>query len=218
MYGRASLTCGDASPESRRPGISPRSSAVVLGSSREDHHARSWARNPQPGTRRRAARGDAAGRAERQAGRAPARLVTELGVAAACGATELDVAAFLDVCRIKGPDRDRLLALCQEQHTPGWFQQHGSRLPKQLMTLIDHENKAVAIGDFQSVIVPGLLQTGEYARAVISRVVKRATRRGGRSGGRPAGPAEPVQPGPHRPGSASTCTSPYCVPRWAGAR
>ncbi len=30
MYGRASLTCGDASPESRRPGISPRSSAVVL--------------------------------------------------------------------------------------------------------------------------------------------------------------------------------------------
>jgi len=103
------------------------------------------------------------------------------------------------VCRIKGPDRDRLLALCQEQHTPGWFQQHGSRLPKQLMTLIDHENKAVAIGDFQSVIVPGLLQTGEYARAVISRVVKRATRRGGRSGGRPAGPAEPVQPGPPGP-------------------
>jgi len=31
MYGRASLTCDDASPESRRPGISPRSSPVVLG-------------------------------------------------------------------------------------------------------------------------------------------------------------------------------------------
>ena len=51
------------------------------------------------------------------------------------GATELDVAAFLGVCRIKGLERDRLLVLCQEQHTPGWFQQHGSRLPKQLMTL-----------------------------------------------------------------------------------
>ncbi len=83
------------------------------------------------------------------------------------GATELDVAAFLGVCRIKGAERDRLLALCQEQHTPGWFQQHGSRLPKQLVTLIDHENKAVAIGDFQSTVVPGLLQTGEYARALI---------------------------------------------------
>ena len=30
MYGRASSTCDDVSPESRRPGISPRSSAVVL--------------------------------------------------------------------------------------------------------------------------------------------------------------------------------------------
>ena len=45
------------------------------------------------------------------------------------GATELDVAAFLGVCRVKGAERDRLLALCQEQHVPGWFQQHGSRLP-----------------------------------------------------------------------------------------
>jgi len=87
------------------------------------------------------------------------------------GATELDIAAFLGVCRVKSSERDRLLALCQEQHTPGWFQQHGSRLPQQLMTLIDHENKAVAISYFQAMIVPGILQTGEYARAVISRVV-----------------------------------------------
>ncbi|MGH3907650.1 MAG: helix-turn-helix domain-containing protein [Pseudonocardiaceae bacterium] len=87
------------------------------------------------------------------------------------GATVVDVAAFLGVCRVKGPERDRLLALCGEQDTPGWFQQHGSRLPKQLATLIDHENKAVTIGDFQAAVVPGLLQTGEYARAVISRIV-----------------------------------------------
>ena len=87
------------------------------------------------------------------------------------GATEVDVAAFLGVCRVKGAERDRLLALCREQNTPGWLQQHGSRLPKQLVTVIDHENKAVAISDFQSMIVPGLLQTGEYARAVISRIV-----------------------------------------------
>ncbi|MGH3977784.1 MAG: helix-turn-helix domain-containing protein [Pseudonocardiaceae bacterium] len=84
------------------------------------------------------------------------------------GATEVQVAAFLGMCRVKGKERDRLLALCQEQNTPGWFQQHGSRLPKQLVTLIDHENKAVWIGDSQLVFVPGLLQTGEYARAVIS--------------------------------------------------
>jgi Domain of unknown function (DUF5753) len=75
------------------------------------------------------------------------------------------------VCRAKGPQRDRLLALCREQDTPGWFQQHGSRLPKQLVTLIDYENKAVTISEFEVTGVPGLLQSGEYACAAISRIV-----------------------------------------------
>ncbi|MGH3914958.1 MAG: Scr1 family TA system antitoxin-like transcriptional regulator [Pseudonocardiaceae bacterium] len=86
------------------------------------------------------------------------------------GATEVDVAAFLGVCRVKCPERDRMLALCREQDTPGWLQQHGSRLPKQLRTLINHEDKAVVYAHIQPMLVPGLLQTGEYARAVISNV------------------------------------------------
>jgi transcriptional regulator with XRE-family HTH domain len=86
------------------------------------------------------------------------------------GGSALDVAAFLGACRVKGPERDRLLALCQELNTPGWLQQHGSRLPKQLITLINHEDKAVSYSDIQPMLVPGLLQTGDYARAAISRV------------------------------------------------
>jgi transcriptional regulator with XRE-family HTH domain len=86
------------------------------------------------------------------------------------GADQVRVSAFLAVCRVTGAERDRLLELCQEQRTPGWLQQHGSRLPQQLVTLIDHENKAVTIEDFQAIVVPGLLQTGDYARAVISRI------------------------------------------------
>ncbi len=85
------------------------------------------------------------------------------------GTSEVDIAAFLGMCRVKGPERDRLLALCRDQDNPGWLQQHGSRLPKQLVTYIDHENKAVAISDFQAMIVPGILQTGEYARALLRR-------------------------------------------------
>jgi len=85
-------------------------------------------------------------------------------------ATAMQVAGFLAICRVTGAERDRLLALCDEQRVPGWFQQHGSRLPQQLVTLIDHETKAVGIGDVQSTVVSGLLQTGEYARAVISRI------------------------------------------------
>jgi transcriptional regulator with XRE-family HTH domain len=82
--------------------------------------------------------------------------------------TAVQASAFLAVCRAPSAERERLLALCDDQHTPGWFQQYGSRLPLQLMTLIDHENKAVAISEFQSTLLPGLLQTGDYARALLT--------------------------------------------------
>jgi hypothetical protein len=35
---------------------------------------------------------------------------------------------------------------------------------------MNHEDKAVDYSDVQPMLVPGLLQTGDYARAVISRV------------------------------------------------
>jgi transcriptional regulator with XRE-family HTH domain len=82
-------------------------------------------------------------------------------------ASAVQVSAFLAVCRVTGEERDRLLELCDDQHTPGWFQQHGSRLPQQVVTLIDHESKAIAISEFQSTLLPGLLQTGDYARALL---------------------------------------------------
>ncbi|MGH3818836.1 MAG: helix-turn-helix domain-containing protein [Pseudonocardiaceae bacterium] len=79
----------------------------------------------------------------------------------------VQASAFLAVCQAPSEERERLLELCEQQHTAGWFQQHGSRLPLQLVTLIDHENKAVAISDFESTVVPGLLQTGDYTGALI---------------------------------------------------
>ncbi|MGB8995899.1 MAG: helix-turn-helix transcriptional regulator [Pseudonocardiaceae bacterium] len=81
--------------------------------------------------------------------------------------TAVQASAFLAVCRAPSAERERLLELCDEQHTPGWFQQHGSRLPLQLVTYIDHENKAVAVGAFESTVMPGLLQTGDYTRALL---------------------------------------------------
>lgn len=59
------------------------------------------------------------------------------------GGTEVDVSAFLAVVQVTDAERDRLLGICREQNTSGWLQQHGTRLPQQLRTLIDHENKAV---------------------------------------------------------------------------
>lgn len=84
------------------------------------------------------------------------------------GCTEVEVAQFLGMCRIHGKEADRLLALVRDHETPGWLQQHGSTLPLQLRTFIDHENQATTISVFESIMVPGLLQTPEYAREVIS--------------------------------------------------
>ncbi|HWR47029.1 MAG TPA: Scr1 family TA system antitoxin-like transcriptional regulator, partial [Pseudonocardiaceae bacterium] len=86
------------------------------------------------------------------------------------GGTEVDVSAFLAIVQVTGAERDRLLGICREQNTPGWLQQHGTRLPQQLLTLIDHEDKAVTIDAFEPTVVPGLLQTTDYARALIREV------------------------------------------------
>jgi len=61
------------------------------------------------------------------------------------GTTEVDVAMFLTVCGVRGRERKRLLAVCQDQGVPGWLQEYGDRLPKQLVTLVDHEDKAHGI-------------------------------------------------------------------------
>ena len=83
------------------------------------------------------------------------------------GVTELEVAHLLGVCRTPARERDHLLALYREANATGWWQQHGSRLPIQLRTLIDHENAATEIISWHMNLPPGLLQTSEYMQAVI---------------------------------------------------
>ncbi len=84
---------------------------------------------------------------------------------------ETQVALLLGICKVRGAEQRRLLALCREANRPGWYQQHGSHLPLQLRTLLDHEDKATAISAFAANLLPGALQTADYARAVISRIV-----------------------------------------------
>jgi transcriptional regulator with XRE-family HTH domain len=85
------------------------------------------------------------------------------------GVNEVDISAFLALCMVTGEERERLLRLTREGDTPGWLQQHGSSMPEQLKTLIDHESKAVDINEFEPDFVPGLLQTGDYAQSLLER-------------------------------------------------
>jgi transcriptional regulator with XRE-family HTH domain len=58
-------------------------------------------------------------------------------------------------------ERDRLKQLVREGKQPGWWQPYD--LP--YSTYVGLEVEALSISDFQSSVVPGLLQTADYARA-----------------------------------------------------
>jgi hypothetical protein len=75
----------------------------------------------------------------------------------------------LATCHVERAERERLTKLCRELGTQGWLQQYGSRLPAQLKTYVDHENKATGIRNFQLALLPGMLQTENYIRAMLSR-------------------------------------------------
>ncbi|MGA8115698.1 MAG: helix-turn-helix transcriptional regulator [Actinocatenispora sp.] len=79
-----------------------------------------------------------------------------------------EVAALLVVYDIKGDERDRLLALTKDVDQPGWWETGDTPgLPSQLTALIGFESTATRILDFGTVLVPGLLQTAEYTRAMM---------------------------------------------------
>jgi transcriptional regulator with XRE-family HTH domain len=82
------------------------------------------------------------------------------------GASELDVAVFLAVCQVTGKELERLVGLCKEVYTQTWLQSHGELIPDQLRTLAMHEATATKITSYEPLVIEGLVQTEDYARAV----------------------------------------------------
>lgn len=64
-------------------------------------------------------------------------------------------------------ERAVLLALTEQANTPGWWQSYHGAVPAWLHTYIGLEQAASVIRGYEVQFVPGLLQTREYARAVI---------------------------------------------------
>ncbi len=83
------------------------------------------------------------------------------------GISAEDVAALLVVYKVTGPERERLLSLAREVDRPGWWETGLPGLPSQLPALIGFESQARRIVDVSMLLVPGLLQTADYARAVM---------------------------------------------------
>jgi len=81
------------------------------------------------------------------------------------GASSEDIAGFLAICGITGPNRDALIRLTRDSYEPSWWLEFGDRLPARLTTLTDYEDSAITITSFENALVPGLMQIEDYIRA-----------------------------------------------------
>jgi transcriptional regulator with XRE-family HTH domain len=74
-----------------------------------------------------------------------------------------EVARLLDAYQVREPERTRLMALAYDAAGRGWWEDYADALPDELLTYLSLEAEATSINSWQIVLVPGLLQTEEYA-------------------------------------------------------
>jgi transcriptional regulator with XRE-family HTH domain len=79
---------------------------------------------------------------------------------------------LVDLLRLYGitdqQEIDSLLERAREANSPGWWFHYGDVVPPWLRTYMDLESAASLIRTYQGQLVPGLLQTADYARATIA--------------------------------------------------
>jgi len=84
------------------------------------------------------------------------------------GFKERDVTDLLTLYGVvNGEERAALLNLAREANTPGWWHAYSDILPSWLESYVGLEAAASVIRNFEIQFVPGLLQTEDYARALI---------------------------------------------------
>jgi transcriptional regulator with XRE-family HTH domain len=83
-------------------------------------------------------------------------------------ARQRDVADLLSLYGVTDEaEREQLLSLTRQASAPGWWQQYSDILPRWLELYIGLEKAASVIRTYEVQFVHGLLQTEDYARAVI---------------------------------------------------
>lgn len=88
--------------------------------------------------------------------------------AAKTGVTPADVGRLLRHYRVRGAERKVLLSLAGDAARRGWWDELGDTVSDGHRQLIGMEHEAVTIASWHVDVVPWLLQTGAYARCVIS--------------------------------------------------
>jgi len=83
-------------------------------------------------------------------------------------ATPRDVRDMLEIYGVSGHERDSLMQIAREARQKGWWQSKFGDLPS--ATLAGLETEARHIRQYSALLIPGLLQTMDYARAVLRSI------------------------------------------------
>ena len=88
-----------------------------------------------------------------------------------CSPPVEDIGALLAIYGVRGDQRRDLLALAREAERRGWWQRDRPTFPERQRTLISLESRADHIVSFEPVVIPGLLQTRDYTRALLKETL-----------------------------------------------
>jgi transcriptional regulator with XRE-family HTH domain len=85
--------------------------------------------------------------------------------------------ALLDLYAVGDPLRADLIELTRAADGQGWSRPYPWQLPGEYAAYISFEAEARAVHNYESLFIPGLLQTPEYGRAMVRGVLPSATER-----------------------------------------
>lgn len=86
-----------------------------------------------------------------------------------------DVRDMLDLYGVTDQQRQEVMDLLKDARNPGWWDQYNDTLPRKYSTFIGFEAAARLIRSYEPQVIPGLLQTGDYARETIRKGLPGAT-------------------------------------------
>jgi hypothetical protein len=91
---------------------------------------------------------------------------------------ERDISDLLVYYGVTDPEqRDQVIRLVREANRPSWWREFDDVMPQYFQNYIGLEEAAATLRTYEIHFVPGLLQTQEYARAVLSSTVPPLTGR-----------------------------------------
>jgi transcriptional regulator with XRE-family HTH domain len=81
---------------------------------------------------------------------------------------EIDVLDLLTFYGVGPAEREQLLNLAEQANRPGWWHRYNDILPEWFQSYVGMEEAAASIRVYEPLFIPGLLQTHQYAAAVLA--------------------------------------------------